>query len=556
MNTVPQLPEEYRFSGRVGNSTHIHTFMVPMRDGVELETVLITQDPNILRSYSDSSVEPRKVVYERSPYNLMMTFSESDSFVVNYGYISIIQSFRGRHGSQGEYQLFDTEGRDSHDTRQWIIKQPWCEGGHVLSYGISADGISAALSIIEPHDEITTGFYALATGNIHQLIQSGGAVKYSLFHGWLNSLKEGEWFNTTMDNFDYYDNSYYDHRSIYKKLDATDVAHPAIFWSGWYDIMQSSTIGLYEEFKAALDEPENPRILVVEPYGHCQFLKPFMPFGHAMDIPMFEGAVTLNNNKIAGKITELPVTLSSGQILDKLNLFVMDGIQSYWTSIPDWPAFNPFSYYLNANGALGTGRNTEKDTTSYIYDPSDPTPTAGGNNLLIKCGPEDQNEVDKHSGVITFETPILENDVVVCGHMQAELYVSTNCTDTDFMVKIEDASSWDSALLMDGAVNMQWRKGPEVPPSIVTPNEIYKVVVDLWHTCKVFEAGHKIRVAIQSSNYPRFMLSPNNGLPVNVTGPALIAENTIHYGPDHPSRLILPIVDIADLPDNHHFLQP
>ena len=124
------------------------------------------------------------------------------------------------------------------------------------------------------------------------------------------------------------------------------------------------------------------------------------------------------------------------------------------------------------------------------------------------------------------------------------------------MVKIEDASSWDSALLMDGAVNMQWRKGPEVPPSIVTPNEIYKVVVDLWHTCKVFEAGHKIRVAIQSSNYPRFMLSPNNGFPVNVTGPALIAENTIHYGPDHPSRLILPIVDIADLPDNHHFLQP
>ena len=72
------------------------------------------------------------------------------------------------------------------------------------------------------------------------------------------------------------------------------------------------------------------------------------------------------------------------------------------------------------------------------------------------------------------------------------------------MVKIEDKSAWDASLLMDGAMNMQWREGMEVPPSTVEPNEIYKVVVDLWHTCKVFEAGHQIRIAILSSNYPRF----------------------------------------------------
>ena len=558
MNTLrqpaPLLPDEYRYSHKQGNSTYFHTFMVPMRDGIELETVVFTNKPDLLQSYSDPTVAPSPVVFERSPYNLMMTFSESVLFVTEYDYISVIQSFRGRHGSQGTYEFFGSEAFDSHDTRQWIIKQPWCLGGHILSYGISADGVSAALSILEGHEEITTGFYALATGNIHQLLISNGALKWSLFDGWLKTLGEEKWVNTTLDNYNYYDNHYYDYRSIYKKVNATNVAHPAIFWSGWYDIMQSSTIELFEEFKYATNAPENPRVLVVEPYGHCQFLKPLQPFSRYMDIPMFETATTLNNNRIAGNITEFPMKLSSGQIMDHINLYVMNGIQSYWTSIPDWPAFDSVSYYLNSNSALGTTRNTQWEDTSYIYDPNNPTPTSGGNNLLIKCGPEDQSDVDKHDGVITFETPILDKDVVVCGHMQAELYVSTNCTDTDFMVKIEDVSAWDAALLMDNALNMQWRKGMEVPPSTVTPNEIYNIVIDLWHTCKVFEAGHKIRVAIQSSNYPRFQLSPNNGLMVNETGPVLIAENTVHYGPDHPSRLILPIVDIADLPSNHKFL--
>ena len=319
--------------------------------------------------------------------------------------------------------------------------------------------------------------------------------------------------------------------------------------------MQNCTIGLYDEFKAAIDTPETPRVLVVGPFGHCQFLKPLYPLGRGLYLSYFEAAVQLNNDRIAGKITEFPMKLEkTKQTIDKVNLYVMDGIRSYWTSLPDWPPFEDRAYYLNSNGALGTKANSAKDSTKYIYDPNDPTPSHGGNNLEIDCGPLDQTDVDKHSGVITFETPVLDSDVVVCGHMYADLYVSSNCTDTDFMVKIEDVSAWDAALLMDNALSMKWRKGMEVPYSPIEPNEIYNIMMDLWYTCKVFEAGHKIRVAISSSNYPRFMATGNNGLLANETGPVLIAENTIHHGPEYPSRLILPIVDIDELPNNHHFL--
>jgi len=90
-----------------------------------------------------------------------------------------------------------------------------------------------------------------------------------LADGWLKFLGEEKWVNTLLDNFNYSDNHFYDERSIYKKVNATNVAHPAIFWSGWYDIMQKDTIGLFEDFKSAINTPENPRVLVVEPYGHC-----------------------------------------------------------------------------------------------------------------------------------------------------------------------------------------------------------------------------------------------------------------------------------------------
>lgn len=138
-----------------------------------------------------------------------------------------------------------------------------------MSYGISADGIAAALSILQPHPEITTGFYALASGNIHRLAVPQGAVRWSLFDGWLKQLGEAQWVDITIDQIEYYENPYYQNRSVYDKVTAENVDFPAIMLSGWYDIMQNCTIQLFNDFKAAIDVPETPRVLFVGPFGHC-----------------------------------------------------------------------------------------------------------------------------------------------------------------------------------------------------------------------------------------------------------------------------------------------
>ena len=192
-----------------------------------------------------------------------------------------------------------------------------------------------------------------------------GAVKQALFECWLQGLHEQKWVDITLNNTEYYNNSFYDYRSIYQKANATNVNFPALFMSGWYDIMQNCTIGLYDEFKAAIDTPETPRVLDVGPFGHCQFVKPLYPLGRGLYLSYLEAAVQLNNDRIAGKITEFPMKLEkTKQIIDKVNLYVMDGIRFYWTSLQNWPPFEDRAYYLNSNGALGTKENSEKDSTS------------------------------------------------------------------------------------------------------------------------------------------------------------------------------------------------
>lgn len=232
-----------------------------------------------------------------------------------------------------------------------------------------------------------------------------------------------------------------------------------------------------------------------------------------MYVPAFETTNILNENRIAGKITTFPFTAPvTNQLVDYVNLYVMHGLKSYWTSLPDWPAYNATSFYLISNGSLDSKPNPTEGQITYFSDPHDPVPTHGGNNLLIVCGPLDQAEVDKRADVITFETPALETDTAVCGHILAELFVSSNCTDTDFMVKVEDVSDWDAELVIDAAMAMKWRNGMDAPYELVEPNKVYPITIDIWHACRVFEAGHKIRVAVQSSNYPRFLVNNNNGL--------------------------------------------
>jgi putative CocE/NonD family hydrolase len=231
----------------------------------------------------------------------------------------------------------------------------------------------------------------------------------------------------------------------------------------------------------------------------------------------------------------------------------------YWTTMADVPIPTPTPLFLQPGGGLGPSPAAGPASAAYTYDPADPVPTMGGNNLLIPCGPMDQRPIEKakRQDVLIFTTPPLTQQMAVTGGLQATIYLSTDAVDTDIVVKLIDvypASSSDptlagsSTLVADGIARLRWRDFPATnEPQLLSgnPADVVKVSVSLWNTSYIFAPGHSIRVHVTSSNFPRFTPNPNNGLPVDKIGANVTAHTTIHFDAAHPSAFILPVVDAA-----------
>lgn len=190
----------------------------------------------------------------------------------------------------------------------------------------------------------------------------------------------------------------------------------------------------------------------------------------------------------------------------------------FYTTMDEWPAFTPTRFYLHGDGVMRLGPSTEVANRTFSYDPTNPVPTLGGNNLEIPCGPKDQRPIENRSDVLLYTSEKLIAPLAVVGKLSVTLTVSSaNVNDTDWTAKLSDVyPDGTSHLIQDGIIRMRWRKRT-LNPVPISPNVIETVVVDLWSTAYVFDPGHQIRVAISSSNSPRFLANPNTGLPLTVS---------------------------------------
>jgi len=296
--------------------------------------------------------------------------------------------------------------------------------------------------------------------------------------------------------------------------------------------------------------------LTIDPLGHCQ-----------------EAFIYFPKNLVLGRVI-LPVMqalefiggLKPSQNTSALTFYVMGpatlnatAYGNYWTTLTDWPAFASTPYYFGKDSVLSTvPYQSADDSTSFVFDPRNPVPTIGGNNLELACGPLDQQKIEApyRKDVLTFTSAVLTAPSALTGPIIAVLYVSSNCTDTDFTAKLTDVyPTGESRLIQDGGVRMRWRglqQGLTYAQPIV-PGTVYRVEVSLWNTSYIFNPNHRIRVSISSSNAPRLSVNPNNGLPLsqNGTGPVLTALNTIYQSSRYPSRILLPVVPLSSLPPVH-----
>jgi hypothetical protein len=211
-----------------------------------------------------------------------------------------------------------------------------------------------------------------------------------------------------------------------------------------------------------------------------------------------------------------------------------------WRTSASWPPQSTAtSFYLTPAHGLASSKPSGKGTLSYVYDPRNPTPAVGGNNLIMDRGPMDQRKVTDRADVVKFTTEPLKAPLEITGPLSAELAISTDVEDTDFIVKLIDVyPNGYEALVIDEGTRLRFAIDPKGATK-AKKNKVYNVKVDLWSTALVFNTGHKIEVVVQSSNDPRFEPHSNTWEPLKSYDQAVKANNTIVL--DGRSKLVLPV---------------
>ncbi len=242
-----------------------------------------------------------------------------------------------------------------------------------------------------------------------------------------------------------------------------------------------------------------------------------------------------------------------------VHVFVMGANQ--WRDENEWPlARTQFTrLYLDSEGRAntldGNGELTPESPMhskkhnppdTYVYDPRNPVPTRGGavccTPSVFPWGPLDQRKVEKREDVLVYSTPPLPADLEVTGNIQVELYASTTAPDTDFTAKLVDVFPDGLARnLTDGILRARYRYSLS-KPELLKPNEVAHYRIDAGVTSNLFRKGHRIRVEISSSNFPRFDRNPNTGRPIADETELRPATQTIYHDRKHWSYLLLPVI--------------
>lgn len=508
------------------------TQMVPMRDGTLLATDV----------HKPEGEGPWPVVLLRTPYGRAGAASLD---YVRRGYVVVAQDVRGRFESEGENLpfLFDgwSEHQDGIDTINWVAAQPWCNG-KIATAGGSALGITQVLTAAAQPEHVVCQAITVACGSLyHDAVHIGGGYSLALFEDWTKGAGFDPRALELMQEHSCYDD-------WWRKLDANARAElvnlPGLFVGGWYDIFTQGTIDAF----LARQTRGGPGAR-----GRRKLLMGPWPHGKRREV----GELTYPANALLppGPISEsqwieywLKGADNGVDKLPAVTWYVMgacgepEAPGNEWRTADVWPpaGMTPTPYYLHSDGTLDR-EPADGAPLTYTYDPTAPVPTRGGNNLTIPAGPMDQREVENRADVLLFTSAPLTEPLEITGPIKARLWVSSSAVDTDFTVKLTDVyPDGRSMLVIDGIRRMRHRNSFE-REELMTPGTVYEVEVDLWSTSLIFNAGHRIRVAVSSSNYRRFGANRNTGKGWN--DPETVqADNTLHLDRARPSQILLPVM--------------
>ena len=355
---------------------------------------------------------------------------------------------------------------------------------------------------------------------------------------------------------------------------------PSLYIGGWYDSYARNTPMSYTKLSAI---KESKQVLLMGPWIHGGFEATNsgdVDFGTEAHVNMndlrlawFDHYMKEMNTEFAGWSPVRIFTMGTGsQRMNKHDYDRRLDHGGHWRSEQDWPLPGTLEtpFYLRADGGLSEDApvEDEADSTGFTFDPKNPVPTMGGGisaaETIISPGAFDQRGRPDFFGckdvlplnlrqddVLTFQTPELEEDTEVTGEIVMHLWASSSAVDTDFTAKLIDvhppSSDYPDGFAMnitDSIIRARYRNS-WTEPKMMIPGTPYEFTFHLYPTSNVFRKGHRIRLDISSSNWPRFDVNPNTGGPLGLERRYQIAHQTIWHSPAHPSHIVLPLQEIA-----------
>jgi putative CocE/NonD family hydrolase len=564
--------------------------MVPMRDGIKLATDI----------YYPAEGGRVPVLVMRLPYSkesqLWLGWFGDVQPYVQAGYAVVIQDVRGRFASEGTFEPYRDEAADSVDTIAWAATQSW-SSGRIGMVGGSYLGAIQWLAAAEQPPALRAIAPSIIGGNPYDQFYQGGALQLGKALYWILSaltfselptrIRRGE---ATMQDLEAVVQAITNIDALYQHLPLNDlpllqklapfhfddlkhpdydefwqqkiyqdvyerVTVPALSIGGWYDLYLNKTIANYQGMKqrGGSNKARQQR-LIIGPWSHMNTSgnfpeRDFGPLASAAAAGLAQSQIRWFDRWLKEGDTpqEKPV-----------KLFVMGSNQ--WREEEDWPLPDTQyrSYYLhsaghantlNGNGMLSLEQPGEESEDVYLYDPRYPVPTVGGATLMpggqANVGPRDQRCVEMRDDVLCYTTALLEQPVEVTGPIQLRLYISSSARDTDFTGKLIDVYPDGRAeLISDGILRVRYRESLS-HPVLMEPGLVYQLTVEMQATSNVFFAGHRIRLEVSSSNFPRFDRNTNTGGPIATEGEQDLVQavNRVYHDNARPSHLLLPIIE-------------
>ncbi len=563
--------------------------MVPMRDGIRLRADV----------FRPAVPGPHPVLVQRYPYsNRDGYMAIMGQMIAAQGYAVVVQSCRGRYGSEGDFYPFQPDVEDSYDTVEWAAAQPW-SNGKVGMYGASYSGLTQWTAAIArpphlvcitpftcPWDWADSGWYyapgvmtlGLAliwsaqmtayeaerrgvtpplpeVAEAASLLEGGGsdfmeliakafdlqtsAVRPLFERRPLRDIEElrdlAPWFRDWCDHDDQQD-QYWRRTSAARHMEQIEL--PILHLAGWYDYFARGGIEAFVTMHryGVTEQTRRGQRLVIGPWNHNSAqVRPDADPNAGIFFDFSPGAPVM-------RFFAHHLKGEFGGYDDEapIRLYVMG--ENTWRDEYEWPLSRTHwaSYYLGSthgHRSLGTDPPGQEGPDSFVYDPTDPVPGPVAIGFTFN-DPVDLEAIAARPDVLVYTTSPLVEELEITGPVTLELWASSSVENTDFTAKLIDVFPDGRAIhLCQGIV----RTGVGVARPR-TPGAAYCYDIDLWATSVVLKKGHRIRLDVSSSEYPTYDLNPNTGRRITADAGVVAATQTVFHDELHPSRLILPVI--------------